>query len=99
MPKSVVIKYRVGNHVKPSYIAKTVQYEKPPVERDFEALKKSLLEEENEVPKDIKRKLRVPPTDMNHTETINTLFPTIEQLREMMKVVPILKKTRKNLKS
>jgi len=98
VPKSVVVKYRVGSHVKPNYIAKTVQSEKPPVERDFEALKRS-LEAENEIPKEIKRKLRVPPTDMNHSETINTLFPTIEQLREMMKVVPILKKARKNLKS
>lgn len=43
--------------------------------------------------------MRLPPTDMNQSETINTLFPTIEQLREMMKVVPLLKKTRKNLKS
>ena len=98
MPKSVVVKYRVGNHAKPNYIAKTVQAVKPQVERDFEALKKS-LEEDNDAPKEIKRRMRLPPTDTYQSDSINALYPTIEQLREMMKVVPMLKKIRKTFKS
>ena len=67
----------MGNQVKPNYLAKSAQSEKPLVERDFEALKRS-LEEENDAPKVIRRRMRLPPTDMKQSETINDLFPTIE---------------------
>ncbi len=49
--------------MKPNYLAKSAQSDKPLVERDFEALKRS-LEEENVAPKVIRRRMRLPPTDM-----------------------------------
>lgn len=67
----------MGNQVKPNYLAKSAQSEKPLVERDFEALKRS-LEEEDDASKVIKRRMRLPPTDMKQSEPINNLLPTIE---------------------
>ncbi len=63
--------------MKPNYLVRSAQNERPLVERDFEALKRSLEEEDN-VPKVIKRRMRLPPTDTKQSETINNLYPTIE---------------------
>jgi len=59
--KSVVIKNR-ANQIKPNYLAKRAIDDNNKVKRDYEALRRSLAEDE-QVPKQIIRKLRIPATD------------------------------------
>lgn len=90
--KSVVIRNQGGGagHVKQNYIVKSIDSCSNVVERDYEALRKTLNADED-IPKDIERKMRIPPTDTHLIDNITNLFPTIEMLREIMKVVPMLR--------